>query len=84
LNWTAASGTDLLWSTPANWSPSGPPAAANTVWFNNTAQVAGTGSGFVDNIVDASMAIRTLQYSNNTVGSSHNTLLNPGVDAIGL
>jgi autotransporter-associated beta strand protein len=79
LEWTAASGTDLLWSTPANWNPGGPPGAANTVWFDNTALAAGTGSAFVDNIVAASTAIRTLQYSNNTVGSSHNTLLNPGV-----
>lgn len=79
LNWTAASGTDLQWATPGNWSPSGPPGVANTVWFNNTGLVIGTGASFIDNIVSASTAIRTLQYSNNTVGSSHNTLLNPGV-----
>ena len=82
LEWTAASGTDLFWATPGNWNPGGPPGVANTVWFDNTGLAAGTGSSFVDNIVSASTAIRTLQYSNNTVGLSHNTLLNPGVTLV--
>ena len=55
------------------------PPVANAGLVNNTAQVAGIGAEFVDNIVAVSTTIRTLQYSNNTVGSSHNTLLDPGV-----
>lgn len=81
-NWTAASGSDLLWATPANWTPSGPPGPADTAWFNNNALVSGAGTAFTDNILAASRTIRFLLYSNNTIGFSHNTLLNPGVTLI--
>ncbi len=79
FNWTATSGTDLQWSTPANWTPSGTPGALDTVWFNNNAVTNGAGTNFIDNIITASTTIRVLEYSNNTLGFSHNTLLNPGV-----
>lgn len=82
FNWTATSGVDLLWATPANWTPTGSPGFADTAWFNNNALTNGAGSAFVDNIVGASTTIKVLQYSNNTIGFSHNTLLNPGVTLV--
>lgn len=75
--WTAASGTDLLWVTPGNWSPSGPPGATDTALLGNTALTNNTGAAAADNILATSRVIQTLLYTNNT--GFHNTLLNPSV-----
>lgn len=75
--WTAASGTDLLWATPGNWSPSGPPGTVDTALFGNTALTNNAGAAAADNILAASRVIQVLLYTNNA--GFHNTLLNPGV-----
>src|SRR3954452_17703989 len=35
FNWSGASGTDLNWLTPGNWSPSGPPASGDDAIFTD-------------------------------------------------
>src|SRR5205809_7788894 len=51
LTWTNAAG-GLTWSTPGNWSPSGPPGAADNAVF------AGAGTGTVQ--VDTPQTLNTL------------------------
>lgn len=74
--WTGASGTDLLWSTGGNWSPSGPPGATDDVQFTNTATVLSAVTS--NNIVAADAVVRSLWYRQ-TNGGYHNTLIQPGV-----
>jgi fibronectin-binding autotransporter adhesin len=75
--WTGASGTDTNWSTPANWSPSGPPTSADTAVFGNDG-VALDGLT-INNVVDVSTNISALTYSNNVSGQWHNTQIPAGV-----
>ncbi len=54
-------GSDNLWSTGANWTPSNP-LTVDDVIFNNTASVSTAGS--ITNIVSADRTINTLSYNN--------------------
>lgn len=76
LYWTGASGSDLLWATPGNWTPSGPPAAADTAIFG----IAGTVSDqlTVNNVVGTSTQVTGLSYTNSTAGTWHVTQIPSG------
>ncbi|HTX21601.1 MAG TPA: polysaccharide lyase family 7 protein, partial [Candidatus Aquilonibacter sp.] len=66
LLWSGASGVDTNWSTARNWTNVtgggyGPPGISNNVVFTNTGAVAIPGT--VNNAVDASVSVLSLQYS---------------------
>jgi len=73
--WTGASGTDLLWATPANWSPAGPPSTPDDAQFFDPG--AAIDLSTPNNIVAQSRTIRSLWYGQ--TNGFHYTLLNPGV-----
>ena len=77
LTWSGAGGTDLLWSTPGNWSPAGPPGAADAVLFNDLGATNASGLYYPDNFLSASRSIASLAYGQ--TNGFHNTFLNPGV-----
>ena len=74
--WTAGSGTDFLWTTPGNWTPTSP-GSTDTALFNNNAVTNAAGTNAIDNILTVSRTIQSLQLTNTT--GYHNTLINPGV-----
>jgi len=73
--WTGASGADLLWSTPANWDPAGPPAPGDDAQFFDQGAVFDLSTP--NNIVAQSRTIRTLWFGQ--TNGSYYTLINPGV-----
>src|ERR1700748_1394137 len=60
IQWTGA--TDQFWSTSGNWALNGPPGSGDAVFFFDTGGAASAGT--VDNIVDTSFTIASLQYGN--------------------
>ena len=68
FQWTGASSPDLLWATPGNWSPSGPPGTADAVIFGADGTVADQFT--VNNSVGAGTAVAALSYTN-TTGAWH-------------
>ena len=77
LNWTGASGTDLLWATPGNWNPSGPPGVTDGALFIDNGATNDTGAAVADNILAADLTIQSLAYSQ--TNGFHNTVINSGV-----
>ena len=73
--WSGASGTDLLWSTPANWSPPGPPSAPDDAQFFDPG--AALDLSAPNNIVAQNRTIQSLWYGQ--TNGFHYTLINPGV-----
>ncbi len=72
IQWTGA--TDQFWSTVGNWTPSGPPGSGDAVFFFDTGGAASAGT--VDNVVDTSFTIASLQYGN--TNNFHTTQINSG------
>ena len=73
--WTGASGSDLLWATPANWLPSGPPGVADDARLSDGGAAADTNT--VSNIVGTSLRIRSLWVAPTNL--FQNTEILPGV-----
>ncbi len=75
--WSGASGTDLNWSTAANWSPSGAPGPASAVFFGNTAAGA---SPLTNSFVDMNFTISSLAYTNSAAspGNYEGTVISGG------
>jgi fibronectin-binding autotransporter adhesin len=71
--WTGA-GADMNWSTPGNWSPSGPPGPADDAQFFDPGAASDTST--INNTVSASMTVNSLWYGQ--TNGVHNTLINPG------
>ncbi len=69
--WTAGSGSDTNWSTPANWSPTGTPGALDTATFGSLATSGGPTT--VNNALTANVTVSTLNYTNTTTGAWHVT-----------
>src|SRR6266446_38079 len=64
--WSDASGIDMNWSTPGNWSPTGSPGTADTAIFGLAATTGGPTT--INNIVSASTTVSALSYTNTTSG----------------
>ncbi|MGH7953420.1 MAG: hypothetical protein ACREFE_16110, partial [Limisphaerales bacterium] len=75
FTWSGASGSDLNWITPGNWSPAGPPGAADDAQFFDDGATNDAVSP--DNIVSADIAVQSFWYGQ--TNGFHNTLINPGV-----
>ncbi len=73
--WTGTSGSDIFWSTPGNWSPSGPPGAGDQAQFFNQGAV---NDATADNVVTADTIIERL-WIGQTNPPNHNFTINPGV-----
>ena len=73
--WTGAAGSDLNWSTPGNWTPPGPPGAADNAQFFDTGAASDTST--INNIVSGSLSINSLWYGQ--TNGVHNTQIAPGV-----
>ncbi len=69
LDWTGASGTDSNWATPGNWSPAGPPGAADSARFFDL------GAG-IPSTVAANRSILSLTYGQ--TNGTHTTLIDTG------
>ncbi len=81
-DWTGASGTDLLWSTPGNWLPAGPPAAGGQVRFRDAGATNDTVA--ITSIVSANTTLNSLWVGPTSglygaVTAAHNLLIQPGV-----
>lgn len=79
--WTGASGTDLNWSTPGNWSPSGPPGASDDAQFLDAGATNDAVS--INNVLSTDATVQSI-YIGPTNGSTttpeaFNTLIDPGV-----
>jgi autotransporter-associated beta strand protein len=72
LDWL---GGDLLWSTPANWSPLGPPGPNDDARFFDPGAAPDTAT--VGNIVSVNSTVRSLWFGN--TNGFHNMLIEPGV-----
>ncbi|TAL04956.1 MAG: hypothetical protein EPO07_04455, partial [Verrucomicrobia bacterium] len=68
--WNGASGSDINWSTPGNWTGGVPPSADDVKFFDSGA-VATVSN--VNNIVDATLTIGSLAYGN--TNNNHTTLI---------
>jgi autotransporter-associated beta strand protein len=83
FEWTGASGIDLNWSTPGNWSPAGPPDMADEARFLDTGSTNDNVS--INNIVSADITIERLWVgptnglTDGSVIAAHNMLINQGV-----
>ena len=82
FEWTGA-GNNLFWSTPANWSPAGPPGPNDEARFFDTGSTNHNLS--INNVVSADITIERL-WVGPTNGSpalgitaAHNMFINPGV-----
>src|SRR5687767_7960122 len=75
LDWTGASGAGTTWSTPANWSPPGSPAAGDDVRFFDVDAVLDTLT--VNNTVSANTTVRSLWFGQ--TNGFHNLLIEPGI-----
>jgi len=73
--WSGASGTDLLWATPSNWSPAGPPSTLDDAQFFDPG--AALDLSAPNNIVAQNRTIQSLWYGQ--TNGFHYTLINPGV-----
>ncbi len=69
--WTAGSGSDTNWSTPANWSPNGTPGALDTATFGSLATSGSVTT--VNNALTANTIVSSLIYSNIVTGAWHVT-----------
>jgi len=74
FDWSGASGIDLFWSTPANWSPVGPPGANDDARFFDPGAVLDT---TINNTVTENRTIRSLWLGQ--TNGIHNMLIDPGV-----
>ncbi len=72
--WTGSSGSDLFWATPANWSPAGPPEAADDARFFDPG--AAGDNATVNNTVATSRSVQSLWFGQ--TNGFHKTLINPG------
>lgn len=79
-SWTGASGTDLLWATPGNWDPAGPPTLTDSAIFNDEGATNSSGADAADNVVGADFSIAALAYSQ--TNGFHNTFLASGVTLV--
>jgi fibronectin-binding autotransporter adhesin len=77
LNWSGAGDAELLWSTPGNWSPAGPPGAGDLAFFRDDGATNGSGVFFANNVLAVSTTVANLTFGN--TNGFHNTLLQPGV-----
>ena len=68
-------GGDLLWSTPANWSPLGPPGANDDARFFDPGGA--PDSATINNTVSADATVRSLWFGH--TNGFHNMLIEPGV-----
>jgi autotransporter-associated beta strand protein len=68
-------GGDLLWSTPANWSPLGPPGVNDDARFFDPGGAPDTAT--INNTVSADITVRSLWFGH--TNGFHNTLIDPGV-----
>lgn len=73
--WSGASGTDLLWSTPGNWTPPGPPSATDDAQFFD--QGAALDLTAPNNIVGENRTVQSLWFGQ-TNGIQY-SLIDPGV-----
>jgi hypothetical protein len=69
-------GTDMNWSTDANWT-NGAPTPTTDVYFEGTG--ATNSPATPNNVVSTNAVIQSLSLFNETVGTYHTTLINPGV-----
>ena len=66
------------WSDGLNWIGGAEPGVNGLAYFiDDTGLVGGSGSAFVDNIVDANVTVAGLVYAE--TNGYHNTIINPGV-----
>ena len=72
FDWT---GADFFWSTPAAWSPVGPPGPNDDVRFFDPG--AAPDAATVNNTVSADTTIRSLWFGN--TNGFHNMLIEPGI-----
>src|SRR5437764_5286014 len=68
-------GSDILWATPGNWSPAGPPGAGDEARFFNPGAVS---DATADNTVAADTTIERL-WIGHTNPPNHNMTINAGV-----
>jgi autotransporter-associated beta strand protein len=72
--WTGTSGSDIFWSTPGNWSPSGPPGVGDQAQFFNQGAVS---DNTADNVVTSDITIERL-WIGQTNPPNHNLTINSG------
>lgn len=83
FEWTGASGIDLNWSTPGNWSPAGPPGVADEARFLDAGSTNDNVS--INNIVSADITIERLWVgptngvTDGSMIAAHNLLISPGM-----
>ncbi|MDE3068484.1 MAG: hypothetical protein KGJ60_13185 [Verrucomicrobiota bacterium] len=79
--WTGASGTDLNWSTPGNWTPAGPPGPNDDAIFLD--QGATNDAVSINNIISADTTVESVWIAptngSTTNTEAFNTLIQPGV-----
>ncbi len=73
--WSGASGTDLLWSTPNNWSSIGSPGAADTALFFDTGNTNNNTNS--TSIVAANLTVNSLRLGE--TNALHNLFINQNV-----
>jgi hypothetical protein len=78
FSWTGASGTDTNWSTALNWTnvisgSNAPPGFQNNVIFGITAAV--SLPNIINNVVDTSQTVGSLQYANNATSPNYHVTL---------
>src|SRR3954464_7482258 len=72
--WTGTSGSDIFWSTPGNWSPSGPPGVGDQAQFFNPGAVSDT---TVDSTISSDLTIERL-WIGQTNPPNHNLSISAG------
>src|SRR6188474_1930439 len=71
FDWSGASGLDLFWVTPGNWSPSGPPGTSDDARFFNPGAVA---DATIDSTLTTSTTVQRLWFGQ-TNGPNHNLMI---------
>src|SRR6185312_12392525 len=72
--WSGASTPDLLWATPGNWTPSGPPSATDDAQFFDPGAIFDLSAP--NNIVGENRTVQSLWFGQ--TNGMHDTLINPG------
>lgn len=77
FTWSGASGANVFWNTPANWSPSGPPGVNDAARFFDPGATNVLGTAGINNEMTSNLAINTLWLSQ--TNNFHNLFIDTGV-----